>query len=82
MGAVPPVSLLDRIRERIRLNYYSIRTEQAYCDWIKRFVIFRGKARQSALGRYQHLDRCLSGRTRRFGKAGERLIWTPPSLQG
>ena len=32
MEAKPPVSLLDRVRDRIRLKHYSIRTEQAYCD--------------------------------------------------
>jgi hypothetical protein len=46
MGAVPPVSLL----ERVRVKHYSIRTEQAYCDWIRRFVIFHGKRHPSALG--------------------------------
>jgi integron integrase len=29
--------------------HYSIRTEQAYCDWIKRFVIFHGKRHPSEL---------------------------------
>jgi integron integrase len=50
MGAVPPVPLLQRVRERIRVRHYSIRTEQAYCDWIRRFVIFHGKRHPSALG--------------------------------
>ena len=27
--------LLDRVPERLRLKHYSIRTEQAYVDWIK-----------------------------------------------
>ena len=38
----PPV-LLDRVRHRIRLKHYSLRTEQAYCDWIRRFINFHGK---------------------------------------
>jgi integron integrase len=50
MGADPPVPLLQRVRERIRVRHYSIRTEQAYCDWIKRFVIFHGKRHPSELG--------------------------------
>ena len=50
MEAVPPVSLLGRVRERIRLRHYSIRTEQAYCDWIRRFVVFHGKRHPSGLG--------------------------------
>ena len=35
--------LLDQVREAIRRKHYSIRTEQAYCDWIKRFIIYHGK---------------------------------------
>jgi len=34
----PPKRLLDQVREQIRLKHYSIRTEQAYVDWIKRFI--------------------------------------------
>jgi len=49
-GAIPPVLLLDRVRKRTRLKHYSIRTEQAYCDWIRRFVLFHGKRRPSSLG--------------------------------
>ena len=36
--------LLDRVRERLRLKHYSIRTEQAYVDWIKRFILYLPKA--------------------------------------
>lgn len=35
--------LLDQVRDKIRLKHYSIRTEQAYVDWIKRFVLFHHK---------------------------------------
>ena len=35
--------LLDRVRDAIRLRHYSIRTEQAYTDWINRFILFHGK---------------------------------------
>jgi len=50
LADVPPVLLLDRVRHRIRVKHYSIRTEQAYCDWIRRFIIFRGKRHPSGLG--------------------------------
>ena len=50
MAANRPVLLLDQVRQRVRLKHYSIRTEQAYCDWIRRFVIFHGKRHPSALG--------------------------------
>jgi len=52
LPALPPDSprLLVRVRDRIRFKHYSIRTEIAYLDWIKRFIIFHGKRHPSALG--------------------------------
>ena len=35
--------LLDQVRDVIRRKHYSIRTEQAYIDWIKRFIFYHGK---------------------------------------
>jgi len=35
--------LLNQVRDVIRRKHYSIRTEQAYIDWIKRFIIYHGK---------------------------------------
>jgi integron integrase len=35
--------LLERVRLKIRLKHYSLRTEQAYVDWIKRFILFHRK---------------------------------------
>jgi len=34
--------LLDRVRGRVRLKRYSLRTEQAYSDWIRRVIRFHG----------------------------------------
>jgi len=48
-GAGAP-GLLARVRERIRFKHFSIRTEQAYCDWIRRFVLFHGKRHPSGMG--------------------------------
>jgi site-specific recombinase XerD len=42
--------LLDQVREKIRIKHYSIRTEQAYLDWIKRFILFHGKRHPENLG--------------------------------
>jgi integron integrase len=39
----PAPKLLDRVRWHLRVKHYSIRTEQAYVDWIRRFVLFHGK---------------------------------------
>jgi integron integrase len=36
----PKLKLLDQVREVLRLKHYSIRTEAAYCDWIRRYVKF------------------------------------------
>jgi hypothetical protein len=35
--------LLDQVRDVIRRKHYSIRTEQSYIDWIRRFILFHGK---------------------------------------
>jgi hypothetical protein len=32
--------LLDQVRNVMRSRHYAIRTEEAYCDWIRRFVKF------------------------------------------
>lgn len=42
--------LLDQVRGKIRLKHYSIRTEQAYTDWIKRFILHFGKKHPRTLG--------------------------------
>jgi len=44
------LKLLDQVRGKIRLKHYSIRTEQAYVDWIKRFVLHFGKRHPRDLG--------------------------------
>jgi integron integrase len=38
-----PPRLLDRVRHAVRLRHYALRTEQAYVDWIRRFILFNGK---------------------------------------
>ena len=40
---IPPVKLLDQVRALIRMKHYSIRTEEAYVSWIKRFILFHEK---------------------------------------
>ena len=35
--------LLDQVQETIRRKHYSIRTEEAYVDWIKRYIFFHKK---------------------------------------
>ncbi len=54
-----PVKLLDQVRNKIRLKHYSIRTEQAYTGWIKRFIFFHNKQHPKDLGK-EHIESFLS----------------------
>jgi hypothetical protein len=42
-------TLLDQVRDLIRLKHYSMRTERAYADWIKRFI-FHHKRHPKEMG--------------------------------
>jgi integron integrase len=46
----PKARLLDQVREVLRLKHYSIRTEEAYVQWIKRFIFFHGKRHPKEMG--------------------------------
>ncbi len=38
-----PKRLLDQVRDVIRRKHYSLRTEQSYTDWIRRFILYHKK---------------------------------------
>ncbi|MGA7181445.1 MAG: integron integrase [Thiobacillaceae bacterium] len=42
--------LLDRLRAEIRLRHYSIRTEETYADWARRYILFHGKRHPAQMG--------------------------------
>lgn len=42
--------LLDEVRAAIRLRHYSFRTEKAYVDWIRRFILHHGKRHPRDMG--------------------------------
>lgn len=42
--------LLDLMRETIRLKHYSLRTEETYCDWAKRYILFHNKRHPKEMG--------------------------------
>lgn len=50
MDTNQPATLLGRVREVIRYKHYSIRTERAYVDWIRRFVNFHGRKHPRKMG--------------------------------
>ncbi|MFZ3193319.1 MAG: integron integrase [Moraxellaceae bacterium] len=45
-----PKKLLDLVKEKCRYKHYSLRTEQSYCGWVKRFVLFHNKRHPSEMG--------------------------------
>lgn len=47
---MPAPKLLDQVRERIRVKHYSLRTEEAYLHWIRRFIFFHGKRHPRQMG--------------------------------
>ena len=45
-----PPKLLEQVRELIRVRHYSLRTEETYLRWIKRFILFHGKRHPREMG--------------------------------
>lgn len=45
-----PRKLLDRVRETLRVKHYSIRTEQTYLSWIRRYILFHDKRHPRTMG--------------------------------
>ena len=48
--------LLDKMRNVIRCKHYSIRTEQSYVAWIKRYIYFHQKQHPKDMGETQISD--------------------------
>jgi integron integrase len=42
--------LLEQVRDRLRVKHYSLRTEQAYVGWIRRFILANGKRHPRGMG--------------------------------
>ena len=69
--------LLERMRIHLRTRHYSIRTEEAYLDWARRFILFHGKRHPQDMGAPEveaflsHLavDRQVSASTQNQAKA-------------
>jgi integron integrase len=76
-SAPQPPKLLDRLRIHLRTRHYSLRTEQAYVDGVRRFILFHGKRHPQDMGAAEveaflsHLavDRQVSGSTQNQAKA-------------
>ena len=72
-----PPRLLDRVRDAVRVRHYSLRTEEAYEGWARRFILFHGKRHPKDMGALEveafltHLavDRKVSASTQNQAKA-------------
>jgi integron integrase len=42
--------LLDRVRLAVRSRHYSLRTEEAYVGWVRRFILFHRKRHPAEMG--------------------------------
>jgi integron integrase len=69
--------LLARLREALRVRHYSIRTEQAYVEWTRRFIHFHGLRHPASLGAsevqafltYLAVDRSVASPTQNQAKS-------------
>src|SRR5215510_1725082 len=48
-----PKKLLDQMRDVLHTQHYALRTEKAYVDWAKRFILLHQKRHPTAMGRVE-----------------------------
>ncbi|NTW04473.1 MAG: integron integrase, partial [Oscillochloris sp.] len=46
----PQKPLLEQLRDLLRSRHYSLRTEETYLDWVRRYILFHGKRHPRELG--------------------------------
>ena len=77
--------LMDRLREAIRVRHYSLRTEEAYRQWVRRFILFHGKRPPASMGEPEvsaflsHLavDRNVAASTQNQALSAILFLYTP-----
>ncbi len=45
--------LLEIMRDKIRFNHYSIKTEQSYIGWAKRYILYHNKKHPKDMGKIE-----------------------------
>jgi len=61
MSTGQPKRLLDEVRDLMRVRRYALRTERAYCDWIRRYVKFHGMtSREDLAGGKEKMESFLT----------------------
>ena len=81
--AEKPAKLLDQVRAKIRVLHYSIRTEETYVDWVRRFILFHhkrhplemGKAELEAFLTFLAVERRVSASTQSQAKSALRFLY-------
>ena len=48
--------LLDQVRQVLRMRHYSLRTEEAYVQWIRRYILFHDKRHPADMGKVEVTD--------------------------
>ena len=43
--------LMDLVRNALRVRHYSLRTEQSYMQWIKRYILYHNKRHPAEMGK-------------------------------
>jgi len=74
------------MREALRVRHYSYRTEQAYLDWARRYILFHGKRHPAEMGAVEvggfltHLaaERQVSASTQNQAKAALLFLYQEP----
>jgi len=56
--------LLDQVRRHLRLKHYSIRTEAAYVQTIKRFILYHKKRHPAEMGEDEIRQYLAAGESR------------------
>ena len=49
-GPGQPPRLLDQLRNALRVRHYSLRTEESYVGWARRYILFHGKRHPAEMG--------------------------------
>jgi hypothetical protein len=54
-------TILDEMHDVMRRRHYSIHTERAYCDWVKKYIVhFNMKSRDDLIDGSQKIERFLT----------------------
>jgi len=64
------MKLLDQVRDVMRRKHYSIRTEHAYLNWIKQYILFHKKCHPKDMGEKEIGE--LSRHTKTISPIGQR----------